>query len=245
VTFAEPLLQASSLGAAAAAQHGIGKSKLRHASSSPELANIQQQGHLSGGAAGPQHARSKLGGAASTAGELNGLDESSGSQGVNKEQMGGQRSTVSPEPKHGCAASWTSMLTQKLHNKSSKKHQQQAVAAVDAQEQQEQHGALAAIADQQQQQQLSADGAHASGPGKLQLQPQPPQQQQYAMSPVASSSGDSISELVHAGNCQELCVGQQGRGQVADGLMDDDLAMLTGQPLGKVAEEESRGALGG
>jgi hypothetical protein len=64
------------------------------------------------------------------------------------------------------------------------------------------------------------------------------------MSPVASSCGDSISELIHAGNCQELCVGRQGHGQAA-GHMEDDLAMLTGQPLMKVAEEDSRGALGG
>lgn len=222
--------------AAAAAQHGIGKSKLRHASSSPELANVQQQGQSLSGAAAPKHAKSKLGAAASAAGDLHGADASSGSP---KEQAGGQGSPASPEPKHGCSASWTSLLTQKLHSKSGKKHQQQALAAADTHEQQ-QHGMLAATADQQQ---LSGDGVHALGPGKLQLQPPPPQQQQCSMSPVTSSCGDSISELIHAGNCQELCVGRQGQGQ-AVGHMEDDLAVLAGQPLMKVAEEDSRGALG-
>lgn len=37
-----------------------------------------------------------------------------------------------------------------------------------------------------------------------------------------------MSEVIHAGNCQQLCVGQAGRQGAAAGSMEDDLVLLSG-----------------
>lgn len=229
-------LQANSVGAAAtgaAAQHtGIGPSKLRHASSSPELAGMQQGQPASSS----KPARSKLGGSASfpaTAGALTG-------GGVDLGQGGGQPmqgSLASPEPKQGCAASLASLLTHKLgHVKSGSsssnggKHQRSQLHL------EQQHGEHA------------LQSATATEPTRQQQQ----QEQQRPCSPIASSScGDSTSELVHAGNCQELCVGRQGqRVQAEAPTLEDELAALTGQQAatqGPARQDGSGGrvALGG
>lgn len=202
-------LQANSAGAAA--QHtGIGPSKLRHASSSPELAGMQQGQPASSS----KPARSKLGGSASfppTAGGATG-------GGVDLGQGGGQPvqgSAVSPEPKQGCAASLASLLTHKLsHVKSSSSSSGGG-----------QHQLSQLHLEQQHAEQALQSAATATEPTRQQQQ----QEQQRSCSPV-STCGDSTSELVHAGNCQELCVGRQGQRVQAEALtLEDELAALTGQ----------------
>ena len=210
-------------GGAAAAQHGLGKSKLRHVSSSPELCNVQQQeapSHLGA----HKHAKSKLGATAT--------NSSSSNQQQEQQTPPRPASAPSPEP-HSCAGSWTSMLSQKLRSKSSKKHQpppQQDTQDGIQQQQQQQHGEC-------------GDSAAAPGTVGVDGKAQAHEQQLQPLSPASASSSccvDSTSELISAGNCQGLCVGRQGTEQRV-GHLAEELAVLTGQPVGDVEGAGIRG----
>jgi hypothetical protein len=209
------------MGGGAAAQHGLGKSKLRHVSSSPELCNMQQQeapSHL--GAHKP--AKSKLGATAT--------NSSSNQQQQEEATLPRPASAPSPEP-HSCAGSWTSMLSQKLRSKSSKKHQPPP-------QQDPQDGV-----QQQQQEQQHVEPAAAPGTGGVDGKAQAHEQQLQPLSPASASSSccvDSTSELISAGNCQGLCVGRQGTEQRV-GHLAEELAVLTGQPVGDVEAAGIRG----
>jgi len=215
---------AAPAGATSAAGPGIGKSKLRHVSSSPELCSMQQQQPQQGSPTGAKHAKSKLG-VASASCSAGSCDRPKGNSSSLRSSLElgradgqGTQPEADPEPK-GCANAFTHMLSHKLHSLSSKKHQQlhQTVmpGALTHQQQQQpqQLGSPKAASGVQQQ---VAAGATAAGPSPRN-------------SLGSSCGGDSISELIHAGNCHELCVGQQADVRAAAMHIEDELAVLSGQ----------------
>lgn len=216
---------AAPTGATSAAGHSIGKSKLQHASSSPELCSMQQQQPQQGSPTGAKHAKSKLGvaSASCSAGSCDRQKGNSSSLRSSLELGGavgqGTQAEAEPEPK-GCANAFTHLLSHKLHSLSSKKHQQpqqtSVAGALTHQQQQQQSGPAGSPKAASCVQQQVAAGATAAGPSPRN-------------SLGSSCGGDSISELIHAGNCHELCVGQQADIRAAAMHIEDELAVLSGQ----------------